>query len=193
MKQVIIDVLPGVYPPSDDSYMLADVVNSMDLRGKKFLEIGSGTGIVAITAAIRGADVTAVDINPHAVECTKRNAEKSGVHIRALQSNLFQNVEGEFDIIAFNPPYLPGTEDDPDYDVAWSGGEDGREVIDRFLSQFDAHLKPCGVLLLVQSSLSNPAKTVDVLESYGYRVEIAAEEKFFLETLYVLRAVKPCQ
>lgn len=193
MKQVVIDVLPGVYSPSDDSYMLADVVNRMDLNGKKFLEIGCGSGIVSITAAVRGADVTAVDINPVAVECTRRNAEKSGVKINAFVSDLFQNVEGKYDVIAFNPPYLPGTEGDPDYDVAWSSGEDGRAVIDRFLAEADKYLQPCGVLLIVQSSLNNPAKTTEILEKMGYSVEIAAQEKFFLETLYVFRAVKPCQ
>lgn len=192
MREVVIDVFPGVYPPSDDSYMLADVVNSMELKGKKFLEIGCGSGIVSITAAVRGAEVTAVDINPRAAECTLHNAEKSGVKIRAFQSDLFENVTGEFDVIAFNPPYLPGTEDDPDYDVAWSGGEDGRAVLDRFLKEFDRYLKPCGVLLLVHSSLNNPAKTMEILEEKGYRVDIVAQEQFFLETLYVIRAVKPC-
>lgn len=193
MREIVIDVLPGVYPPSDDSYMLADVVNSMDIKGKRFLEIGCGSGIVAITAAVRGADVTAVDINPKAVECTLRNAEKSGVRVKAFVSNLFENVEGQYDVIAFNPPYLPGTEEDPDYDVAWSGGEEGREVIDRFLENVDKYLKPCGVLLLVQSSLNDPAKTTEILEKMRYAVEIAAQEKFFLETLYVFRAVKPCR
>ncbi len=193
MREVIIDVLPGVYPPSDDSYMLADVVNSMELSGKSFLEIGCGSGIVSITAAVRGADVTAVDINPVAVECTRRNAEKSGVKVRTIVSDLFENVKGRYDVIAFNPPYLPGTKEDPDYDPAWSGGEDGREVIDRFLAEVDKYLKPCGTILIVQSSLSDPAKTTRMLEKMGYTVEIAAQEKFFLETLYVFRAVKPCQ
>lgn len=192
MMDIRIDVLPGVYPPSEDSYLLADVVGSMDLRGKSFLEVGCGSGIVAITAAVMGADVTAVDVNPAAVRCTLHNAERNGVRVKAFVSDLFENVRGRYDVIAFNPPYLPGSPGDPDYDPAWSGGENGREVTERFLGGVGEHLRPCGAILLVQSSLSGAEETVESLERSGYLVEIAARSRFFMETLYVLRAVKPC-
>jgi len=192
MRTITVDVMPGVYPPSDDSYMLAEVISSMELRGKKFLEIGCGSGILAITAAVGGGEVTAVDVNPRAVECTLQNAEKNGVRVRATVSDLFENVRGEYDVITFNPPYLPGSADDPDYDLAWSGGADGRDVIDRFLGDVSRYLRPGGHILLVQSSLCNPEKTIETLERSGYRVDILAQRHFFFETIYVLKAVKPC-
>ena len=192
MRTITVDVMPGVYPPSDDSYMLAEVISSMELKGKRFLEIGCGSGILAITAAVGGGEVTAVDVNPRAVECTLRNAEENGVRVRVAVSDLFENVCGKYDVIAFNPPYLPGSAEDPDYDLAWSGGADGRDVIDRFLGDVDGYLRPEGCILLVQSSLCNPEKTIETLERSGYRVDILAQRHFFFETIYVLKAVKPC-
>jgi len=192
VRTIRIDVLPGVYPPSDDSYMLADAVNSAGPGRGRFLEIGCGSGIVAITAALGGWDVTAVDINPRAVECTVLNAEKNGVTLNAFVSDLFENVSGSYDAIAFNPPYLPGTADDPDYDPAWSGGRDGRAITDRFLRDLDSYLNPGGSVFIVQSSISGHGRTVKTLERLGYRVEVLAQRRFFFETLYVLGAVKPC-
>ncbi len=178
----------GVYKPEDDSYMLLDALLSLPLAGKRVLDMGTGTGIIGVNAALMGADVTAVDINPLALECAWRNAEAEGVWIRTIQSDLFERVGGVYDIIAFNPPYLPGTEADPDYDPAWSGGKDGRAVLDRFLVQFSRHLAKDGVLLLVQSSLNDPEKTDAMLSDLGFCARRVSERRYFYETLWVLEA-----
>jgi len=60
----LIQPCSGVYEPEDDSYMLLDALLSRDLEGKRVLDMGTGTGIIAIAAAQAGADVTAVDVNP---------------------------------------------------------------------------------------------------------------------------------
>jgi len=184
----LIQSCPGVYEPEDDSYMLVDALLSMDLKGKRVLDMGTGTGIIAIAAAQAGADVTAVDVNPLAVRCCEENARRNGVRVRTILSNLFERVDGIYDVITFNPPYLPGTKDDPDYDLAWSGGENGRAVVDRFLVQFPPHLAESGVLLLVQSSLNDPDRTKQVLENLGFCVRIVRQKGYFYEKLYVLEA-----
>ncbi|NPA76937.1 MAG: methyltransferase [Candidatus Diapherotrites archaeon] len=178
----------GVYKPEDDSYMLLDALLSLPLAGKRVLDMGTGTGILAVNAALRGAHVTAVDINPLALDCTRRNAEAEGVWVRTIQSDLFERVDGTYDIITFNPPYLPGTESDPDYDPAWSGGKDGRAVLDRFLVQFPNYLEKDGVLLLVQSSLNDPEKTDAILSDLGFVTRRISERRYFYETLWVLEA-----
>ena len=178
----------GVYKPEDDSYLLVDALLAHDLGGKRVLDMGTGTGIVAVAAARAGADVTAVDVNPLAVRCCEENARRNGVRIRVILSDLFERVDGTYDFITFNPPYLPGTDDDPDYDLAWSGGKDGRAVVDRFLVQFPRYLRRDGALLLVQSSLNDPEKTKHLLKELGFCTRIVAKKNYFYERLYVVEA-----
>ncbi len=184
----MIQPCDGVYAPEDDSYMLADALLAHELAGKRVLDMGTGTGIVAITAALAGAEVTAVDVNPRAIQCCEENARRNGVHVRTILSDLFARVDGLYDHIIFNPPYLPGTEDDPDYDLAWSGGKDGRSVVDRFLVQFPRYLREDGTLLLVQSSLNDPERTEQMLTDLGFCTRIVAQKSYFYERLYVVEA-----
>ncbi len=169
---------------------MLDAVLREDLSGKTLLDMGTGSGILAIEAAKRGAFVTAVDVNPRAVECVRRRARAAGVHINTVISDLFQRVEGRYDIIAFNPPYLPGSDDDPAYDVAWSGGPDGRAVVDRFIWDCVEHLSDCGKVFLVQSSLNDPHRTFEMFEAAGMSTEVVGEARFFYERLYVVEARK---
>jgi release factor glutamine methyltransferase len=102
-------VLPGVFHPGffHSSGTLARHVATLDLKGRAFLELGAGTGRVALTAARAGAIVTASDINPAAVENLRMNSERNGLPVTVLQSDLFDGLPGCFDIIAINPPYYP--------------------------------------------------------------------------------------
>lgn len=187
-----INVFPGVYPPSEDSYLLADAIPFAEGERNQFLEVGCGSGIVSITAAQRGWEVSAVDVNPRAVECTAANAKRNAVSISVFTSDLFERVGASFDLIAFNPPYLQGGEGEPDFDLAWSGGEDGRAVTNRFLEDVHQYLNPGGSVLIIQSSLSAPEETAEAFRRRGYSVEIVGQRRFFFETIYLLKAVKLC-
>ena len=88
-----------LYEPREDSELLVKYVKK-HARGV-VLDMGTGSGIQAIGAIEKGAEVLAVDVNKEAVE----HCEKKGIN--ALQSDLFENVKGKFDLIIFNPPYLP--------------------------------------------------------------------------------------
>lgn len=78
----------------------------MPLKGKKFLELGCGSGLISIAAAKKGARVTASDINPVAVEFLVKNSEENKVEIEVIESDLFNDIPKQpFDIIAINPPY----------------------------------------------------------------------------------------
>lgn len=185
-----LSVPRSVYVPAEDSFMLADAVRS--LRGK-VLELGCGCGIASL-ACSNADSVVGVDINPEAVRCAKENAAKNGIsNVSFAESDLFSKVEGRFDAILFNPPYLPTSADEHvagPLDTALDGGEDGRAVLDRFLNEFDSHMRPGGVLLLVQSSLNDLEKTRSVLEGPDYIVSIKEEQNFFFERLYLLQASK---
>jgi len=148
-KEIELDVFEEIYEPREDSFLLADSLKN--LQGKKVLEIGSGSGLQSIVAAKQGAIVTAVDINSLAVKCTKHNAEKNNVQINCFQSDLFSHIKEKFDIIIFNPPYLPGKSSD----ITVDGGKNGMEVIDKFLEQAKDYLTDKGYVLLLISSLNN--------------------------------------
>ncbi len=174
---------PNVYPPSDDTYLLADAVEKRVSPGSRFLEVGCGSGYVSIVAAKLGARVDAVDVNPAAVECTRRNAELNGVEIRVWQSDLFNNVRDHYDWIVMNPPYLPYDEQAPD--PALDGGTKGAELSLRFIRGVGDRLLPEGKFLLLMSSIT-AAEPLRLAKRLGYRVKVVARRRFFMEELFVV-------
>ncbi len=165
-----------IYEPSDDSYLLLKYVRKYALG--KVLDVGTGTGIQAVGALENTDDVLAVDINPECVEYVK----KKGVN--AKKSDLFSDVGGKFDVIIFNPPYLPEDErEDKESKLSTTGGKKGYEVLHKFLKQAKNFLNSEGKILIVFSSLTG---NVDlILKKEGYIFECLEEEKVFMETLYV--------
>ena len=176
---------PEVYPPSEDSILLTE---SLDIRiGEKVLEIGTGSGIVSIQCALNGADVVCGDINPRAVALARRNAAANGVDIDVRETDVYSNIEGRFDTIVFNLPYLP-VEDEGELAKAWSGGPDGLGPLPRLLEGAPEHLLPDGRVVVVVSSLMDRAGLDKTLE--GYEVKVLGERPLFFERLQVLE-IKP--
>ena len=124
------------YLPREDSLLLVKHMKKYASGKKDVLEMGTGSGIVAIEASKYAKNVLAVDINPKAITLAKKNA--SGIkNITIKKSDLFSNINSnnKFDLIAFNPPYLPYHKDDPD--VALDGGKHGYELLGKFLNQIN--------------------------------------------------------
>ncbi len=157
---MILDTYPTVYTPREDSQLLASEVKKI-AKGKRVLDMGCGSGIVAISAALADAkEVLACDLNPAAVRNTEENAAANKVLVRVFLSNLFEAVhpEDKFDLIAFNAPYLPVT---IPTDIQWSGG---KKLIDQFLEQAKQHLNKDGQILFVFSSLTGMENVETVAE-----------------------------
>ena len=173
-----------VYPPSDDSILL---IGSLNVRpGERILEIGCGSGVVSIHCAKNGCSVTAVDINPSAVECTKENALLNGMDIDVRESDLFQNVPEIFDTIVFNLPYLPVI-DEGELAKAWSGGEDGMGPLPKLMAEAGDHLHENGRVVVVVSSLMDQNKLNALLSKY--EVKKLGEVPLFFERLEVLEII----
>lgn len=182
-----IDERKDVYPPSEDSILL---IESLDVHpGERILEIGCGSGVVSIHCAVNGASVTAVDINPSAVELTRNNAEKNNVPVSVMCSDLFENVEGRFDTIVFNLPYLP-VDDEGMLAKAWSGGDDGMGPLPRLLDEMDDHLTENGRLVVVASSLMDQDRLRQLLS--GFDVAVKGTIPLFFEKLDVLEIHPIC-
>ncbi|MCJ7634509.1 16S rRNA (adenine(1518)-N(6)/adenine(1519)-N(6))-dimethyltransferase RsmA [Candidatus Bathyarchaeota archaeon] len=191
-EDLVFYVFPDVYVPSDDTFLLAQ--NIVVHPEEKVLDIGTGCGVIGILAATKGGQVTAVDINPFAIQCSRLNARLNGVSERfsAKSSDLFQDLNGEeFDLIVFNPPYLPQEKYEASggwLEKAWQGGPSGLEVIERFMKEVRNHIHHGGEIVMVLSSLSCPEKAIAVLKSLGFSVEVLANEKLDFEELIVLKA-----
>jgi release factor glutamine methyltransferase len=167
--------------------ILASFLDEFNLSGKKVLDMGSGSGIVGIVAARKGAEVFAVDINPQAVELTRRNAELNGVGSRlcCLESNLFRTMDGlKFDFILFNPPYYPGTPRSAEQ-AAWLAGEN-HGVLDEFLAEAHAHLNAGGRIVLIVSSDMDLRMLHDRVTSSDYRVVSHKRRNHFFEVFHLL-------
>jgi release factor glutamine methyltransferase len=186
-----IQVTENVYRPAEDSFLIADQIPYY--RSKRTLDIGTGSGILALVSAETAQEVVASDINPFAADCLKKNARLNGLDykIDILVGDLFDPIRtGErFDLITFNPPYLPedGYQAQRDYlDFSWSGGSNGRQVTDRFLEEFPRYLKRDGSILLVQSSLSGIRTTISKLRRKGFIAKVVASKHIHFEDIAVI-------
>jgi|SRR3989344_155981 len=167
-----------IYEPAEDSFLLAEQVQKY-AQGK-VLDLGSGSGILAEIAILNNADVLAADINQEAVA----KLQQKGLH--AIYSNLFSNIKGNFDLIIFNPPYLP-TEKNEQPDFITTAGPKGNEIIEKFLKQAKKHLTKEGKILLLCSSFTK--EIPKIFTKCGYRFTSLSEKKLFFEklTVYLLR------
>ena len=182
-----------VYIPSDDTFLLAE--NLEIKEGQKVLEIGTGSGLVSMYASLLTDDVTATDINFNALELAEKNFRLNNIdNIRLEFGDLFEPVKNEkFDVILFNTPYLPTDSDDiidDDLNYAFDGGLNGRKVIDRFIEEAPNHLNDKGIVQMIQSSLSDNEKTLDMFDRNGFVAEIAKSESFFFEKIVLINAYK---
>ena len=193
MGKFEIETDDTVYIPSDDTFLLAE--NLEIKEGQKVLEIGTGSGLVSMYASLLTDDVTATDINYNALELAEKNFKLNNINTIKLEfGDLFEPVKDKkFDVILFNTPYLPTDSDDiinDDLNYAFDGGLDGRKVIDRFINEVSNHLNDKGIVQIIQSSLSDNNRTLDMFDRNGFVAEIAESEKFFFEEIVLINAYK---
>jgi release factor glutamine methyltransferase len=187
---VRVVTLPGVFAPISDSWMLARAVRAETAPGARVLDVCTGSGIVGVSAALAGGRVTAVDVSRRAAACAWLNARLNGTRVRALRGDLLAPVAGErFDVIASNPPYVPG------FAVpargarrAWDAGGDGRALLERLLDEAPRHLAPGGVLLLVHSDLIDAERTLSRLRAGGLEASVIERARGPLGPLMRARA-----
>jgi release factor glutamine methyltransferase len=173
--------LPGVFRPISDSWQLADAVCE-EVRSRsgrpRALEVGTGSGAIAVTVARCGAAVTAVDVSRRALCSASLNARRHGTRLRVRRGSLLEPVAGErFGVIFSNPPYVPCP--DPDLPTrgperAWDAGPDGRALLDALIAAAPAHLSPGGCLLLVHSTINGEEHTMDAMAAAGLAGSVVA-------------------
>jgi release factor glutamine methyltransferase len=173
-----------VYEPAEDTYLLLRVAIAEAKASDMVLEVGCGRGLISRKLALRVRDVLAIDINPFAV----RMVRDCGIPV--IRADLFRGIKGKFDLIIFNPPYLPTPDDEKTagwLNFALDGGKSGRETIKRFLEDIGPHLTPNGRALILLSSLTGIAEVEEMAYKLGFDVSEVAIEKHFFEQLYILK------
>lgn len=180
-----------VYEPAEDSFLLANAALEEAEPGMSILEIGAGSGFVSavLGANVKGVRVLATEINPHAARCAKSNG------VEVIRTDLFRALKPEsqktsFDLILFNPPYLPTSEEEkvPGWlNYAFDGGASGRETLDRFLGEARNYLKPRGKILVLISSITGLEAVTTKMEKMGFEVDVVGRKKVSFEELMVVR------
>jgi release factor glutamine methyltransferase len=169
-----------MYNPAEDSVLLQ---KHLDLARGKALEIGTGSGILANAAAKNPnvESVLAVDVDEESIEyCESYYQNKK---LTFMVSDIFEKIEGKFDTIIFNPPYLP--QDRNIKDKALYGGKKGWEILGRFFSQVKDYLNKDGIILIVFSSLTDKKKVDEIIKENGFSFKELERKHIFFEDLYV--------
>lgn len=171
-----------IYSPEDDSYLLQEVLKN-EIKNKDItcLEVGVGSGIQLETLkeiGIKKENIYGSDVNKEAVQFCKEKG------FNCFVSNLFEDVKEKFDLIIFNPPYLPKTKnEDEESELITTGGKEGSELINKFLIEAKKHLNENGKIFLLVSSLTKGINFLD------YKKRIVGEKKIFFEKLIVFELV----
>jgi release factor glutamine methyltransferase len=174
-----------VYPVLEDTLLLLEAALDEARSSDRVLDLGTGSGYIARHLVGKAALIIATDVNPHAC----RIASFAGVGV--ARADLTAGLRGHFDLILFNPPYLPtkpGERMDDWLEKALDGGESGREVIGRLLSDLPRVLARGGRLLLVISQMTGVEEVLGLLRDAGFEVGIVRRNRVEGEDLLVVKA-----
>jgi release factor glutamine methyltransferase len=173
-----------VYQPAEDTYLLLKVALNEAKPTDEVIELGCGRGLIASALAPKVKRVIATDINPHAVGIAKSKG------LDTVRADIFRGIHAKFDLIIFNPPYLPTSDEEKIegwLNHAFDGGQSGREIVFRFLENLREHLREDGRALLLISSETGLEEVKKKAREEKLEVYEASQERYFFEHLYVLR------
>ncbi len=181
-------LISKMYEPGEDSYMLQEHVEKY-AKGA-VLDMGTGTGIQAITASRHAKKVIAADIDKEAVKQARISAEIEKIkNIEFIESDLFENIpKQKFDLIVFNPPYLP--EDKKVKDIALTSPKRGTKTTTRFLDEAGNYLKQDGVILLIFSSLASQSLIDQSIKKNLLEKKMLEKRHIFFEDIILLELKK---
>lgn len=191
--------LDEIYQPAEDTFLLLKAALEEARPEDVAVEIGCGRSLISREIASNVKSILSTDINPHAVMLAKEFG------LEAVRADLFRGIAAEFDLVIFNPPYLPAIKKDIiDEEIfeeesieketakgwlnfALDGGATGRDVISRFLENLKSHLSPKGRALLLISSITGLDEVMEKAKLEGFEAAVVASDRCFFERLYVIK------
>jgi release factor glutamine methyltransferase len=183
-----LEIPPQVFHPGFffSTRLLLNYIRQFPLQGKNFLEPGCGSGLISICAAKKGANVTATDINPIAIEFLKKNAAQNRVGLEIIQSDLFQNIpEQQFDIIAINPPYYK-KQPQTTQDYAWFCGENG-EYFSELFKGLNNYIHANSEVLMVLFDECDMEMIENMAAQNGFNLQCVHTRKNLLEKNFIFK------
>lgn len=172
---------PGVYRAQEDTALLREAVRHCgQAAGRAVLDVGSGTGALAIEAARAGAaSVTAIDLSRRSVLASWLNSRFRGIPAKVRRGDLFAPVgPHRFGLVIANPPYVPAPSGRArGIDRCWDAGPDGRDLLDRLCTSAPSVLTEDGALMFVQSELAGERTTLDQLRAAGLVPQIVHRQR----------------
>lgn len=183
-------VTPSVFNPKvprTGQFLASNIDAKLISPESEVLDMGTGSGVCAVFAAIHARRVVAVDINAAAVRCALINTLLNHLDhkIEVRHGDLFEPVRGEqFDLILFNPPFVRGAPKDS-RDGAWRSSD----VAERFAAGLRAHLKPGGAALVLLSTFGDGRIFLKEFHNQEFEIDVFAERRFVNERLTVFRLV----
>jgi len=175
----------NVFSPDPElTHSTLHLINNLpNLQGKDVLDVGTGSGVIAIIAAKRGAEkVAAVDMDSTAVENAQKNISQYGLEstISVVNSDLFENVDDKFDVIIASLPI---------WGPAWrSQVKSIAALYNRFFSEVRAHMKPGGKIIFSYASFGDMEIIEDGMRLSGLKYKTIMEKRFDVEW-YVFESV----
>lgn len=187
-KGIRLVIPPAVFHPGFffSTRLLLQYIAALPLKNRSFLELGAGSGLIALYAAREGARVTASDINAVAVHSLEMNSHSNRIPITILNSDLFTNIPQQaFDIIAINPPYYKKQPKTP-AGYAWYCGEQG-EYFQQLFSSLQPYMHPQSTVLMVLCDGCDLEMIRSMARSCGFRLNCVFEKKNWIEVNYIFR------
>jgi len=187
-KSVRLIIPPQVFHPGFffSTKLLLNYLGNQSLQKKTFLELGAGSGLIALYAAKQGAIVTATDINPVAVEYLEKNQQRNNVTLKIILSDLFTSIPVQpFDVIAINPPYFKkNPQSHAEY--AWYCGIHG-EYFERLFKSIGPYMYAQSQVLLILSSVCDMEMINRHAENSGWLLKPVLTRKNILEEMLLFR------
>ncbi|MHB8682170.1 MAG: methyltransferase [Acidimicrobiales bacterium] len=170
-----IVVPPEVMPITPMSHLLGEQVLAQVERGQRVLDMGTGSGVNAVLAALRGAHVLAVDMSPPALGAARANVARNGVShlVQVKMSDVFSEVDESFDWIVFDPPFRwfkPRTL------MESVMADEGYEAMTRFFRQARDHLNPGGKMLIFFGTSGDLSYLQSLMTEERFRWEVVAHD-----------------
>jgi release factor glutamine methyltransferase len=190
-EDIAITVWPGVFHPGlfSSSLFLLSFLKEQNLRDKQFIELGCGSGLIAIYAARQGAVVTATDINQRALSNASQNAVSNQAHIDFIHSDLFMAINGTFEWIVINPPYYPKKPTN-DADFAWYCGEHF-EYFENLFLQLPMHIHENTEIIMVLTKGCDLNAIFNMARRRGFEFQLLKEKNVLLDEKDYIFKISP--
>ncbi|OQP63037.1 methyltransferase [Niastella populi] len=187
-KGIRLVIPPAVFHPGFffSTRLLLKYIAALPLKNRSFLELGAGSGLIALYAAREGARVTASDINAEAIHSLKMNSQRNRISITIINSDLFTHIaQQSFDIIAINPPYYKKQPKTP-AGYAWYCGEQG-EYFQQLFSSLPSYMHPQSMVLMVLCDGCDLPMIKAMAAERGFRLNCVYEKGYWVEVNYIFR------